>query len=85
MTRAEAGVTPLRQALAFQGQDAHQAAIVLRDIDDVVSIHVEKGRANQRRGPDLQQFAILIKDLDAVVLAVRHQHAPVLINPDAMR
>ena len=27
MTRAEAGVTPLRQALAFQGQDAHQAAL----------------------------------------------------------
>src|SRR4029434_6507901 len=40
MTRAEAGITPLRQALAFQGQDAHQAAVVLRDIDDVVSIHV---------------------------------------------
>jgi hypothetical protein len=85
MTRAEAGITPLRQALTFQGQDAHQAAVVLRDIDDVVSIHVEKGRANQRCRPDLQQLAVLVKDLDAVVLAVRHQHAPVLIKPDAMR
>ena len=73
------------QAFALQGQDADQAAVVLGDIDDVVSIHVEKGRANQRRGPDLQQFAILVKDLHAVVLAVRHQHAPVLINPDAVR
>src|SRR5712691_3339552 len=84
MTRAEAGVTPLCQALAFQGQDADQAAVVLGDIDDVVSIHVEKGWANQCRGPDLQKFAVLVKNLDAVVLAVRHQHTPVLINPDAM-
>src|SRR5262252_337541 len=85
MTRAEAGVTPLRQAFAFQGQNTDQAAVMLRNIDDVVSIHVEKGRANQRCGPDPQKFAVLVKDLDTVVLAVRHQHAPVLINPDTMR
>src|SRR5262245_2063774 len=85
MTRAEAGVTPLCQTLAFQSQDAHQTAVVLRDIDDVISVDIEKGRANQRGGPDLQQCAILVKNLDAIVLAVSHHHTAVFISPDAVR
>src|SRR5215831_20386837 len=64
MTRAEAGVAPLRQAFAFQGQNTDQAAVMLGDIDDVVSIHVEKGRADECCGPDLQKFAVLVKDLN---------------------
>src|SRR5207245_10892851 len=53
VTRAKARIAPLGQALAVERQDADQSAVVLRDVHDVVGVHVERRRADQLRGPDL--------------------------------
>src|SRR5262249_52424737 len=41
VTRAKARVAPPGQALAVEGEHADHAAIVLRDVHDIVGVHVE--------------------------------------------
>src|SRR5262249_44606556 len=54
VARAEAGIAPLRQALALEGQYTNHAAVVLDDIDDIVGVHIEHRRAYQLGRPDIQ-------------------------------
>jgi hypothetical protein len=58
---------------------------MLGDINDVVSVNVEKCRADQLCGPNLQQMAILIEYLDTIILAIRDLQPPAPIDPNAMR
>src|SRR6516165_7450916 len=78
-------VSPARQTLAVEGQDADPAAIVLRDVNDVVIVDIEERRADQFGRPNRQQFAVLIEDLHPVVFAVGHQHPAAPVDPDAVR
>src|SRR5262245_30314745 len=82
---AEARITPLREPLAFERQHAHEPAVVLGNVDNVVAIHVEHRRANELRRPDAQELAVLIEYLHAIVLPVAHEHAPETIDPQPMR
>src|SRR5712692_7780681 len=84
VARAEAGIAPLREALALEGQDAHQAAVVLRNVDDVVGVDVEHCRPDQPGRPGVQEGALLIEDLHPVVLPIAHHDAPVPVNPHAV-
>ena len=40
---------------------------MLGDVDDVVGVHVERGRADELGPPDLLKLAVLVEDLDAIV------------------
>jgi PAS domain S-box-containing protein len=78
-------VAPARQALAVERQDADHAAVVLGDVDDVVIIDIEEGRADQLDRPDLEQFAVLVEHLHPVVFPVGDEHAAAPVDPDTMR
>ena len=82
---AEARVAPLGQPLALEREDADEPAVVLGDVDDVVGVHVEDRRADQRGGPGLEILALLIEHLHAVVLPIAYEHATVAIDPHAVR
>src|SRR5216683_7489823 len=84
VTRAEAGIAPLREALALEGQDAHQAAVVLGNVDDVVGVDVEYRRPDQLGRPGVQEGALLVEDLHPVVLPIAHHDAPVPVDPHAV-
>ena len=58
---------------------------MLGDVDDVVGVHVEDRRADQRGGPGPEVLAVLIEHLHAVVLPVAHQDAPVPVDPHPVR
>src|SRR4029077_14720124 len=78
-------VTPTRQPLAVERQDADHAAVVLGDVNDVVRIDIKERRADQFGRPDLQQFSLLIEHLHAIVLAIGDQQPSAPIDPHAMR
>ena len=78
-------VAPARQPLTVEGQDADHAAIVLGDVNDVLVIDIEKGRADQLGRPDFKQLAGLIEDLHAIVFAIGDEDAAAPVDPDAMR
>src|SRR5262245_17614036 len=85
VARTVDGAAPASQALAIQRQNAHHAAVVLGDVDDVIVIHVEKRWADQLRRPHGEELTILIEDLHAVVFPVGDQQASATINPHPMR
>src|SRR5687767_6620755 len=59
VARLERRVAPLREALAFQREDADVAAVVLDDIDDVVGIDVDDRGTDELRRPDVEQSSFL--------------------------
>src|SRR5215469_10848227 len=84
VARAEARVAPLGETLTLQRQDAHQTAVVLRNVDDVLGVDVEHGRTDQLGLPGVQEGAVLVEDLHPVVLPIAHHDAPVPIDPHAV-
>ena len=63
--------------------DEAEAVVELRDVHDLVLVHVDLGRTLEA-GPDFDELAVGRVDLDAVVLAVADVDL-VLVGPDAVR
>src|SRR6266849_6254160 len=84
VARAEARIAPLREALALERQDAHQAAVVLGNVDDVVGVDIEHRRPDQLGRPRVQECALLVEDLHPVVLPIAHHDTPVPVDPHAV-
>src|SRR5215471_5109370 len=80
-----ARIAPLREALAFEREDAHQSRVVLDDVDDILGVDVHHRRADQLRRPDLQELSLLVEYLHAVVLAVGDEHPTLAVYPYPVR
>src|SRR5215470_14402752 len=76
---------PAGKPFAIERQDTEHAAVVFRNVDDVIVVDVEEGRSDQLGRPDAEQFTLQVEDLNAIVLAVGYQQAAAPVIPDAMR